>query len=68
MRKLLLRLLPASTLLAITSLFSVAAQPSKAVAKAPATAATAAASAPLAALFTTYSEEHARLFPLEATQ
>ena len=68
MRKLLLRLLPASTLLAITTLFSVAAQPGKSVAKAPATAATAAASAPLAALFATYSEEHARLFPLEATQ
>jgi uncharacterized protein (DUF885 family) len=68
MQKLLLRLLPPSTLLAITSLFSVAAQPGKFVAKAPATAATTAALAPLAALFNTYSEEHARLFPLEATQ
>lgn len=68
MRKLLLRILPASALLAITALLPVVAQPGKSLAKAPPTAATPAASAPLAALFTSYSEEHARLFSLEATQ
>ena len=68
MRKQLLRILPASILLAIGALFPVAAKPGKSVAKAPPTAATPAASAALAALFATYSEEHARLFPIEGMQ
>ena len=47
----------------MTALFPVAAQSTKSLAKVPPNAATSAASAPLAALFNTYSEEHARLFP-----
>ncbi|RZK22736.1 MAG: DUF885 domain-containing protein [Hymenobacter sp.] len=67
MKKYLLRLLAASAVLAANLPLPVAAQPGEPVAKTTKAAAQPTDSAPLAALFTTYWDEQARLFPLGAT-
>ena len=67
MRKRLLSMLAAGALLTVAPAFFAAAQKAKPAAKpaSDAKAAPVAASAPLTALFEAYSEEHARLFPVE---
>jgi uncharacterized protein (DUF885 family) len=65
MKKPILYLLAAGILLAAGAPVTASAQQVKTGAKPTAATAKPAASAPLAALFEAYSEEHARLFPLE---
>jgi uncharacterized protein (DUF885 family) len=60
-----LMILAAGIMLAAFNPLAALAQKDKTAPKAAAATATLAASAPLAALFSTYSEEYARLFPLE---
>jgi uncharacterized protein (DUF885 family) len=67
MRKLLLRILTASALLAANTPLRVAAQKGKPAALLAAGKTQLARSAPLAALFDAYWDEQARLFPLAAT-
>ena len=68
MRKSVRHILAAGVLLTAGAPTPTLAQSAKQAAKPTVAAAKPAASAPLAALFTTYSEEHARLFPLEGMQ
>lgn len=67
MENMLLRILAASALLTVAPTYFATAQKAKLAAKPTPAAKTtpAAASASLAALFEAYSEEHARLFPVE---